>query len=77
MPQPGLQLFPWGERTYVMAIVNATPDSFSGDGVGVDTRAALRRAEQAIEDGADILDVGGESTRPGARRYPKRLSWGG
>jgi dihydropteroate synthase len=76
MPRPGLQLFPWGERTYVMAIVNATPDSFSGDGVGGDTRAALRRAEQAIEDGADILDVGGESTRPGAEVVPEEAELG-
>ncbi len=59
-------VFRWGERTYVMAILNVTPDSFSGDGVGDDTALALRRAEEAIAAGADILDVGGESTRPGA-----------
>ena len=53
-----------GVKTYVMGIVNATPDSFSGDGnVG---EAALRHAWQQIEAGADILDIGGESTRPGA-----------
>jgi dihydropteroate synthase len=56
----------WGERTYVMGILNITPDSFSGDGVGNDVEAALARAKQLAEEGADIIDVGGESTRPGA-----------
>jgi len=56
----------WGERTYVMGILNVTPDSFSGDGVGDDINAALARARQLAEEGADIIDVGGESTRPGA-----------
>lgn len=50
----------------VMAIVNVTPDSFSGDGVAQNTEAALEHAETLIEQGADILDVGGESTRPGS-----------
>jgi dihydropteroate synthase len=56
----------WGERTYVMGILNVTPDSFSGDGVGGDIAAAVARARQLADDGADIIDVGGESTRPGA-----------
>ncbi len=55
----------WGERTYVMGILNVTPDSFSGDGVGDDVEAALARAKRLAEEGADIIDVGGESTRPG------------
>lgn len=50
----------------IMAILNVTPDSFSGDGVGRKLDAALRHAERAIAAGAHILDVGGESTRPGA-----------
>jgi dihydropteroate synthase len=50
----------------VMGILNITPDSFSDGGVFLSTDAALRRAERMIEDGADIIDVGGESTRPGA-----------
>jgi dihydropteroate synthase len=58
--------FAWGERTYVMGIINVTPDSFSGDGVGDDLDAALRQAARMREDGADIIDVGGESTRPDA-----------
>ena len=49
-----------------MGILNVTPDSFSGDGLGTDVDAVLRQAERFIEAGADILDVGGESTRPGA-----------
>jgi dihydropteroate synthase len=55
----------WGRRTYIMGIINATPDSFSGDGLGLDVDAALRQAEAYTAQGADILDVGGESTRPG------------
>lgn len=50
----------------IMAIVNLTPDSFSGDGHSRDRDAALRHAERCIADGADILDLGGESSRPGA-----------
>ena len=57
--------FVWGSRTYVMGIVNVTPDSFSGDGIAYDVDAALRLASQMRDDGADIIDVGGESTRPG------------
>jgi dihydropteroate synthase len=58
--------FAWGSRTYVMGIVNVTPDSFSGDGLGNDADAALRQAVQMCDHGADIIDVGGESTRPGS-----------
>ena len=58
--------FACGERTYVMGILNVTPDSFAGDGVGTDLDAAVRRAVRMCEDGADVIDVGGESTRPGA-----------
>ncbi len=53
-----------GQKTYLMGIVNATPDSFSGDGLV--PQKALERALQMVADGADILDIGGESTRPGA-----------
>jgi dihydropteroate synthase len=55
----------WGTKTYVMGILNITPDSFSGDGV-IDADTATTQAEQFIADGADMIDVGGESTRPGA-----------
>lgn len=57
--------FAWGERTYVMAIVNATPDSFSGDGVDDDLSAAVQLAVAAEAGGADLIDIGAESTRPG------------
>lgn len=61
--------FRWGVRTYVMGILNVTPDSFSGDGLLNDgagpVEAALAAARAMVADGADILDVGGESTRPG------------
>ena len=57
--------FRWGTRTFVMGIINATPDSFSGDGLSRDVEAAVQRARSFAAAGADIIDVGGESTRPG------------
>ncbi len=57
--------FEWGARTYVMGIVNVTPDSFSGDGLGADVEAAVAQGVRMVGEGADMLDVGGESTRPG------------
>jgi dihydropteroate synthase len=56
---------PIDERTLVMGILNVTPDSFSDGGEFLSTDKALAHAEQMIADGADIIDVGGESTRPG------------
>ncbi|MBE0415021.1 MAG: dihydropteroate synthase [Dehalococcoidia bacterium] len=56
--------FRWGERTFIMGVLNLTPDSFSSDGLGSDIDAALAQAKRLIGEGADILDVGGESTRP-------------
>jgi dihydropteroate synthase len=53
-------------RPKIMGIVNVTPDSFSDGGSHADTRSALQHAERLVAAGADILDVGGESTRPGA-----------
>ena len=57
--------FDWGSRTYVMGIVNVTPDSFSGDGLGADVEAAIEQGLRMVAEGADMVDVGGESTRPG------------
>ena len=57
-------------RPRVMGIVNVTPDSFSDGGRHADVAAALRHAEQLLKDGADILDLGGESTRPGSPAVP-------
>ena len=56
---------PIGERTLIMGILNVTPDSFSDGGQFASTDEALAHAEQMIADGADIVDIGGESTRPG------------
>ena len=55
----------WGRRTYVMGIINVTPDSFSGDGLAGKPDAIVRRALEFQEAGADFIDVGAESTRPG------------
>ncbi len=55
-----------GKRTLVMGIINTTPDSFSGDGLGDNTDAAVEQAKRFADEGADILDVGGQSTRPGS-----------
>ncbi|MGZ6338807.1 MAG: dihydropteroate synthase, partial [Candidatus Limnocylindrales bacterium] len=74
----GGHTFAWGTRTFVMGIVNVTPDSFSGDGLLADDgnrmaqsrliAAAVAQGRRMVEEGADILDVGGESSRPG---HPK------
>jgi dihydropteroate synthase len=76
----GPATFRWGERTFVMGVLNVTPDSFSGDGLlaagaGIDgdgsvgpadpVEAAVAAGRRMMDDGADILDIGGESTRPG------------
>jgi dihydropteroate synthase len=66
-PTLGGREFRWGRRSYCMAILNVTPDSFSADGVGTDVAAAVALARRAEAEGADILDIGGESTRPGHR----------
>ncbi len=58
-------------RPQVMGIVNITPDSFSDGGRHASARAALLHCEQLLKDGADILDLGGESTRPGAVQVPR------
>jgi dihydropteroate synthase len=55
-----------GARTYVMGIVNVTPDSFSDGGTTLDPDAAVAHALRLLDEGADVLDIGGESTRPGA-----------
>jgi len=62
--------FVWGARTYVMGILNLTPDSFSGDGLLADAvtdplPAIVAQARRMADEGADLLDLGGESTRPG------------
>src|SRR5438132_13189882 len=57
---------PYGERTLVMGVLNVTPDSFSDGGQFFSQDRALAHAEQMIAEGADIIDIGGESARPGS-----------
>lgn len=59
------------ERPLIMGIVNLTPDSFSGDGTGTDVERAIQLARRQFENGADILDIGAESSRPGAIQTPE------
>ena len=69
-PPPFAGLAPHRARPLVMGIVNCTPDSFSGDGLGGAHKAAIAQGLRMLEEGADILDLGGESTRPGAEPVP-------
>lgn len=62
----GTQRLEWGQRTRIMGIINVTPDSFSDGGAHADTSVAIAHGLAMLEAGADLLDVGGESTRPGA-----------
>lgn len=73
----GMHELAWGTRTYVMGIVNVTPDSFSGDGLAPTgaspervVGAAVEQARQMVADGAQLIDVGGESTRPATATAP-------
>jgi dihydropteroate synthase len=63
----GTRTLELGKRTLIMGIVNVTPDSFSDGGVYLDLEKAIAHALQLLDEGADIIDVGGESTRPGAK----------
>jgi dihydropteroate synthase len=56
------------ERTLVMGVINVTPDSFSDGGLFLDSKVAIAHAQQMLLDGVDIIDIGGESTRPGSER---------
>src|ERR1700726_5026000 len=62
----GSRVIELGRRTLIMGIVNVTPDSFSDGGLYLDSGKAVEHALQLLDEGADIIDVGGESTRPGA-----------
>jgi dihydropteroate synthase len=67
---PGLAGSPPADRCLVMGVVNVTPDSFSDGGQWFGARAAVEHGLELVAQGADIVDVGGESTRPGAQRVP-------
>ncbi|MDB9528203.1 dihydropteroate synthase [Oscillatoria sp. CS-180] len=62
--------FNWGDRTYVMGVLNVTPDSFSDGGQFNTLETAIVQAQHLITAGVDMLDIGGQSTRPGARQIP-------
>src|SRR5688572_1209103 len=64
-----------GTRPLVMGIVNVTPDSFSDGGKWLDPSTAVAHAMKLVEQGADILDIGGESTRPGAEPVSPQEEW--
>jgi dihydropteroate synthase len=66
-----------GKRTLIMGVVNVTPDSFSDGGQFLDREKAVEHAERLLREGADIIDVGGESTRPGAKVAAPAVSQGG
>jgi dihydropteroate synthase len=63
----GKRMLELGKRTLIMGIVNVTPDSFSDGGKFLDAKAAVEHAERLLDEGAQIIDIGGESTRPGTR----------
>jgi len=65
--QIGDRLFLWGQRTYLMGVLNITPDSFSDGGDFNNLDAALKQAQEMAAEGADLIDIGGQSTRPGAK----------
>jgi dihydropteroate synthase len=71
VPLPHREPLHLGARTLVMGILNVTPDSFADGGVYFDVDRAVEAGLQMVEDGADIIDVGGESTRPGAEPLPE------
>jgi dihydropteroate synthase len=71
VPLPGREPLRLGARTLVMGILNVTPDSFADGGLHFDSDRACDAALRMVDDGADIIDVGGESTRPGAAPLPE------
>jgi dihydropteroate synthase len=75
--QVGPRTFTWGERTYLMGVVNLSPDSFSGDGLsaGSQLAQAVALAERMVDEGADMIDLGPESTRPGHDPLVPEVAW--
>lgn len=66
----GRRRFEWGSRTYLMGVINVTPDSFSDGGKHAGTDSAVAAGERLAAEGVDLIDLGGESTRPGAEPVP-------
>lgn len=76
VPAPGLiggRRFEWGRRTFLMGVINCTEDSFSGDGLRADADAAVGQGLRMLAEGAHLLDVGAESTRPGFKPVPAEV----
>lgn len=71
----GGRLFNFSKKTYVMGILNVTPDSFSDGGLHLDPERALDRALQMASEGADLIDIGAESTRPGSDPVAEEEEW--
>jgi dihydropteroate synthase len=65
------RVFTLGKKTLLMGILNVTPDSFSDGGLFLEREKAIARGLQMVEEGADLIDVGGESTRPGSKPLPQ------
>lgn len=74
--QAGKYRLPLGKRTYVMGILNVTPDSFSDGGLFEDPQRAAERALELERAGADFVDIGGQSTRPGYEKITWEEEWG-
>lgn len=74
--QTSKRVIEYGSKTLVMAILNVTPDSFSDGGKFNSVENALKQAEKFINEGADIIDIGGESTRPNSKRVPVEVEIG-
>ena len=67
-------MFDYGKKTYIMGILNVTPDSFSDGGNFTNIQNAIEHAKKMIKEGADIIDLGGESTRPGHNKVEAAAS---
>ncbi len=75
IPLPSGETLRLGQRTLVMAILNITPDSFAGGGERMNPERAVADALEMVANGADLIDIGGESTRPGAPMLPADEEW--
>ena len=69
----GDTLLPLRQRTYIMGVLNVTPDSFSDGGLYLQPEQAIKHAEEMLAEGADIIDIGGQSSQPGARPVPEEV----